>query len=94
MRLSDRIECIVFAFDSRDSRRDHVRALAAEVRSVEAAIEAARCLAACVGEVDDDIEFVPMPMASLSISARESIAADGRLHKCWHNLQDALDVIS
>ena len=94
MRLSDRIESIVFAFDSRDSRRDDVRALAAEARSVEAAIEAARCLAECVGEVDDDIKFVPMPMASLSGSERESIAADGRLHKCWHDLQDALGVIS
>jgi hypothetical protein len=34
MTLADRIEAIVFAFDAGDSRRDDVRALAAEVRAL------------------------------------------------------------
>jgi hypothetical protein len=34
MTLADRIEAIVFAFDAGDSRRDEVRALAAEVRAL------------------------------------------------------------
>jgi hypothetical protein len=90
MMLSDRIESIIFAFDSRDSRREDIRALAGEVRKLEAAIESAKCLAEIVGEVDEDIHFVPMPQASLTESERTSIAADGKLHKCWHDFQDAI----
>ena len=43
-----------------------------------------------LGEVDEDIHFVPMPQASLTESERTSIAADGQLHKCWHDFQDAI----
>ena len=92
--LSDRIECIGFAFDSRDNRRADIHALANEVRKLEAAIECAKCLAEIVGEVDDDIHFVPMPQASLTESERTSIAADGKLRKCWHDFQDAIEETS
>ena len=43
MTLADRIEAIVFAFDAGDSRRDDVRALAAEVRALPVMDVCGRC---------------------------------------------------
>lgn len=64
--------------------------LSSKVRKLEAALESAKLLAEFVGEVDEDIQFVPMPQASLTGSERESITACGRLHALWHDFQDAL----
>jgi hypothetical protein len=93
MTLADKIETIVFAFDSRDDRRAEIRAIAARARKLEAALEAAKVLADFIGEYDDDGNFIALPTLTLSDETREDISGSGVLAEQWNAFWAKMDGI-